>query len=332
MKFKCILQKVFFLSYLLSFLFISCEKENSNVSKEPLSKNIIAGVLTCPETHPFMACDQCWTNSQSSIEQGCKEISENTSSENNDANEDTSTEDNTTSEDTNSENNDAINTINTPNDLNNSTESFICGNLIYNPKNNICNNHSTPSNLGCFNSDGLFISSKGVVSNPCNTKEAILDIERNLGINIDDEFIELCGYQGAVPPINPSITRSDFIVYIKKLFEGITIEGKTGDQYAIEFAKLLDTNNDGILTRNEASQSKGSDPRQVLNLEPIFTINGGLATDDLLAYVGLYLGDGALDKYAGDLPDIVQKNMTHFTRTWQPGVNAASKRYNEISK
>ncbi|MBW1294438.1 hypothetical protein GBO31_02875 [Aquimarina litoralis] len=178
-----------------------------------------------------------------------------------------------------------------------------------------------------MNSDGLFVSSRGVVSNPCNTVEAVLDIERNLGINIDDQFIAQSGYQGSVPSINPTMTKSDFLIYMKELLKGINIDGKSGDEFATEFTNLLDTNNDGILTRNEASQAKGSDPRQVLNLEPIFTINGGLATDDVLAYVGLYLGDGALDKYAGDLPQIVQDNMAKFTRTWQPGVNASSRRY-----
>jgi len=207
--------------------------------------------------------------------------------------------------------------------------SSTCGDFIYNPENITCV-VTFPNENGCMNSDGLYVSAKGVVSNPCNTKQAILDVEINLGIDIDDEFVELSGYQGLgnVPSINPTLTKSDFLIYMKELFKNINIEGQTGDDFAIEFANLLDTNDDGILTRNEASQAKGSDPRQVLNLEPIFTINGGLATDDVLAYVGLYLGDGALDKYAGDLPEVVQDNMATFTRTWQPGVNAASKRYN----
>ncbi len=249
----------------------------------------------CPSSHPYSACGQCWTDANQAQAGGCTD----TGGNNGDGN-----------------NGDGNNGGGTP-----------CGSFNYNPNNTACVT-SVANGSGCINSDGLFVSSRGVVSNPCNTKEAVLDIERNLGIEIDDNFIAQSGYQGAVPSINPTMTKSDFLIYMKELLKGININGKTGDEFAVEFTNLLDTNNDGILTRNEASQAKGSDPRQVLNLEPIFTINGGLATDDVLAYVGLYLGDGALDKYAGDLPQVVQDNMASFTRTWQPGVNAASRRYN----
>ncbi|GAA4278079.1 hypothetical protein [Aquimarina mytili] len=250
----------------------------------------------CPSSHPYSACGQCWTDANQAQAGGCNE-------------------DGNGGGDNGGGNGDGNGDGGTP-----------CGEFNYDPNNTACVT-VVANGSGCMNSDGLFVSSKGVVSNPCNTKEAVLDIERNLGVNIDDQFIAQSGYQGNVPSINPTMTKSDFLIYMKALFINININGKTGDQFATEFADLLDTNNDGILTRNEASQAKGSDPRQVLNLEPIFTINGGLATDDVLAYVGLYLGDGALDKYAGDLPQIVQDNMANFTRTWQPGVNAASKRY-----
>ncbi|WP_051336398.1 hypothetical protein [Aquimarina latercula] len=279
-------------------LFSSCENESINETGDSVSKIIVNGKSTCPDDYSFEACGRCWIDSGQAVSGGCNST---TDSNDNDDNEDDSDND------------------------------TICGDFIYNPGNKACVTYVGNGNAGCLNSDKLFVSVKGVVSNPCNTREAVLDIERNLGINIDDQFVELCGYQGNVPPINPSMTKSDFIIYMKKLFEGISVGGKTGNQYAVDFANLLDTNNDGLLTRNEASQAKGSDPRQVLNLEPIFTINGGLATDDVLAYVGLYLGDGALDKYAGDLPQVVQDNMAKFTRTWQPGINASSKRYNAVS-
>lgn len=251
----------------------------------------------CPSSHPYAACGQCWTDAAQAQSAGCNDQGDGNNGEGDE-----------------------------DNDGGNGDGGTPCGNFIYNPNNTACVS-VVANGSGCMNSDGLFVSSRGVVSNPCNTIEAVLDIERNLGINIDDQFIAQSGYQGAVPSINPTMTKSDFLIYMKELLKGININGKSGDAFAIEFTNLLDTNNDGILTRNEASQAKGSDPRQVLNLEPIFTINGGLATDDVLAYVGLYLGDGALDKYAGDLPQIVQDNMARFTRTWQPGVNAASRRY-----
>ncbi|SHJ19562.1 hypothetical protein [Aquimarina spongiae] len=250
----------------------------------------------CPSSHPFSACGQCWTDANQAQAGGCNDSGDNNGDGDNNGGGD------------------------------NTGGGTPCGSFNYNPNNTACVT-TVANGSGCMNSDGLFVSVRGVVSNPCNTKEAVLDIERNLGIDIDDQFIEMSGYQGNVPSINPTMTKSDFLIYMKELLKGININGKTGDQFATEFTNLLDTNNDGILTRNEASQAKGSDPRQVLNLEPIFTINGGLATDDVLAYVGLYLGDGALDKYAGDLPQLVQDNMASFTRTWQPGVNAASKRY-----
>lgn len=294
---------------ILGFLFVglillfSCENESIDTINGSVSKIIVNGKSTCPSSHPYEACGRCWTDANQAASGGCTDTGDTDTGDNGG--------DNGSDGDT------------TGGDTGGST----CGNFVYNPNNTTCVTYVGNGNAGCLNSDGLFVSVKGIVSNPCNTKEAVLDIERNLGINIDDQFIAVCGYQGNVPPINPTMTKSDFIIYMKKLFKGINIAGKTGNQYAVEFANLLDTNNDGILTRNEASQAKGSDPRQVLNLEPIFTINGGLATDDVLAYVGLYLGDGALDKYAGDLPQVVQDNMANFTRTWQPGVNAASKRY-----
>ncbi len=321
-------------------LFMACETEEF-VQDNSVSKIISPdGKATCPSSHPFEACGACWTDAAQAQSGGCNDTSGgNNGGGNNGGGQNSNcpsshpysacgqcwTDANQAQaggcNDTGGGNNGGGN-----NGGGNNGGGTPCGSFNYNPNNTACVT-SVANGSGCMNSDGLFVSSRGIVSNPCNTKEAVLDIERNLGIQIDDQFIEQSGYQGAVPSINPTMTKSDFLIYMKELLKGININGKTGDQFAVEFTNLLDTNNDGILTRNEASQAKGSDPRQVLNLEPIFTINGGLATDDVLAYVGLYLGDGALDKYAGDLPQVVQDNMASFTRTWQPGVNAASKRY-----
>lgn len=252
--------------------------------------------LNCPSSHPYQACGRCWTDANQAASGGCNEGN---NGDNNGGGSDGGTGDNST------------NTCSAPN---------------WDPKNTTCV-QSVANGTGCLNSDGYFVSLDGIVSNPCNSQLAITDIEVNLGIDIDDNFIAESVYQGAVPSINPTLSKSDFIIYMKELFKGININGKTGNQFATEFANLLDTDGNGILTRNEASMAKGADPRQVLNLEPIFGINGGLATDDVLAYVGLYLGDGAIDKYAGDLPQNVQDNMAVFTRTWQPGVTGTNARY-----
>ncbi|MBQ4818550.1 hypothetical protein [Aquimarina sp. MMG016] len=334
---------VFSALLLLVSMVVSCENEeillDTSVSKVINSE----GKASCPSSHPYEACGRCWADANQAQSGGCGDTGGNTGGGNDnggnqnnncpsshpysacgqcwaDANQ---AQSGGCNEDGNGNGNDGGDDNGGGNDGGGTP----CGDYNYNPNNLACVT-VVANGSGCMNSDGLFVSSKGVVSNPCNTKEAVLDIERNLGINIDDQFIAQCGYQGNVPSINPTMTKSDFLIYMKALFINININGKTGDEFAIEFTNLLDTNNDGILTRNEASQAKGSDPRQILNLEPIFTINGGLATDDVLAYVGLYLGDGALDKYAGDLPQLVQDNMANFTRTWQPGVNAASQRYN----
>jgi len=195
-------------------------------------------------------------------------------------------------------------------------EGTVCGEYNYNPDNLACVTSIGNGNDGCLNSDGLFVSKDGVVSNPCNTKLAIIDIEINLGINIDDDFVEnYCGYQGKPPSINPKITLSDAKIYFVSLF---------GEKVGNDFGDLLNTNGDSWLDRNEATAAKGADPLQKLNLP----VASGLGTDDVLAYLGLYLGDGALDKYAGDLGDVVMGRMESFTRTWQPGSTASSKRYN----
>jgi|GEM_PF-2272399 len=195
-----------------------------------------------------------------------------------------------------------------------------CGKFNYDPTNLACVSPVGNGNDGCINSDGLFVSLRDKVSNPCNTKLAILDIEINLGIDIDDDFVENhCGYQGPPPSINPKISVADAKIYFVALF---------GEKIGNEFGDLLNTNGDDWLDRNEATAAKGKDPRQTLNLP----VKSGLGTDDVLAYLGLYLGDGALDKYAGDLGDEVMDNLKSFTRTWQPGTTAISPRYDTTRK
>lgn len=167
---------------------------------------------------------------------------------------------------------------------------------------------------GCLNGNGIFVSNASICSDPANAKEAMLDIEYNLGVNIDDAFVAASGYQGAVPSLNPRMTADD----VRKYFVALL-----GQQKGVELTNALNTNGDGWIDRNEASAAKGADPRQILTTG----FGCGLSTDDIMAYVGLYMGDGAIDKYAGDLDASVKESMLRFTRSWQPGVSAQACEY-----
>ncbi len=169
-------------------------------------------------------------------------------------------------------------------------------------------------NDGCLNAAGIMVSRDCICSDPDNAKEAIIDIEFNLGIDIDDEFIAQSGYQGVPPSLNPRITLADAKTYFRALL---------GAQEGNQLGDDLNLNGDAWLDRNEASQAKGADPQQTLNTR----FGCGLSTDDVLAYIGLYLGDGAIDKYAGDLDQSVRQNMLEFTRSWQPGTDARDCEY-----
>ncbi|MBB3696785.1 hypothetical protein KMW28_22910 [Flammeovirga yaeyamensis] len=301
---------------LLATILFSCQydRQEQEVNQEASNFRV-----NCPSSHPYVACDQCWENEAQALSAGC-----------------TSTG---TSEDT-SGSQDQTASPNCPAShpyeacgqcFEDAVQAFSAGctesggdtgsgsnegSGNFNPNNTTCVTPVGNGNDGCLNSDGYFVSRDGVVSDPENARLAILDIEINLGIDIDDEFIDKCGYQGTVPSINPSISAADAKIYFKALI---------GEQKAQWLIEDLDTNQDGILTRNEASQAKGSDPRQVLRTG--FGQENGLATDDILAYIGLYLGDGAIDKYAGDLLPEVQDNLATFTRTWQPDVMNSNGRY-----
>ena len=169
-------------------------------------------------------------------------------------------------------------------------------------------------NDGCINAEGIFVSRACVCSDPDNAIESMIDIEINLGIDIDDDFIANAGYVGAPPPINPRLSYQDGLTYFQALL---------GEQGGRQFADALNTNGDAWLTRNEASAAKGADPSQTLATG----FGCGLSTDDVLAYVGLYLGDGSIDKYQGNLDSSVVDNMLSFTRTWQPGTDVLACQY-----
>ncbi|GLS25740.1 hypothetical protein [Marinibactrum halimedae] len=174
------------------------------------------------------------------------------------------------------------------------------------------------NDTACVNKDNFIVTTGLVCSDPQNAIEAIKDVEYNLCIDIDDSFVAAAGYQAFstsdIPPLNPVITKADAEVYFNALM---------GSPRGTNFVNVLDANNDGILTRSEASQVKGSDPTQTLNTG----FGCGLSTDDVMAYVGLYMGDAAIDKYAGDLDQSVKDNMLKFTRSWQPGVTAQDCEY-----
>jgi hypothetical protein len=166
----------------------------------------------------------------------------------------------------------------------------------------------------CLNAAGTLVSNGNVCSDPANARESMIDIEYNLGINIDDQFQAQAGYQGNVPSINPRLSYADARKYFVALL---------GEPRGTTFTNQLNLNGDAWLDRNEASAAKGADPRQLLGTG----FGCGLSTDDIMAYVGLYMGDGAIDKYGGDLDPVVKTNMLRFTRSWQPGVHAQACQY-----
>jgi hypothetical protein len=166
----------------------------------------------------------------------------------------------------------------------------------------------------CLNKNGTLVSNANVCSDPANAKEAIIDIEYNLHIKIDDQFKAQMGYQGTPPSTNPRISYADAKTYFVALL---------GQEKGTLVTNQLNTNGDGWIDRNEATAAKGADPRQLLGTG----FGCGLSTDDIMSYIGLYMGDGAIDKYGGDLDPVVKTNMLRFTRSWQPGVHAQGCEY-----
>lgn len=174
----------------------------------------------------------------------------------------------------------------------------------------------------CSNAAGQIVTTMGVCNDPLQVRESILDIEYNLCIDIDQQFIDQSGYTGQPPGVNYTISAADAALYFAALFAEDTnnngvIDGNevtTAKNRGLGLVAELNTNGDQIIDRNEASQAKGADPCQLLSTG----FSSGLATDDILSYIGLYLGDPMVDKYAGDLEEHVKNNMLAFTRTWQP--------------
>lgn len=266
--------------------------------------NTAALANTCPASHSYFSanCSQCFADIAQAESAGCG------------ADIDTGDSTGTTpppTNDTGSNNSGCTETTPPPSNGGQGSASVV---TVLDPVAYNCAAQVGNGNDGCLNNDGLFVSRCGVVSNPANTKEAILDIEFNLGINIDDNFIANSGYQGLPPAINPGMSLADAKTYFIALI---------GSEKGNQLANDLNTNGDNWLDRNEATAAKGADPRQVLNTG----FGDGLATDDVLAYIGLYFGDGAVDKYAGDLDITVKDNLLKFTRTWQPGTDAITGRY-----
>ncbi|MCP8900073.1 hypothetical protein [Gilvimarinus xylanilyticus] len=260
---------------------------------------------SCPASHPFQCGGACFVDAAQAQAGGCSEASASNSS---DSDQSSSSPTSNTSTTGNSNELTCASDENPSHVVSGRRQQFtqpwcdtVCVTYVGN-------------GTGCLNAEGIFVSNASICSDPANAREAILDIEYNLGIEVDDQFQAMSGYQGAPPSINPSMTVADAETYFSALI---------GEQKGKELVRLLNTNGDDIVTRNEASQAKGSDPRQLLNTG----FGCGLSTDDIMAYVGLYVGDGAIDKYAGDLDDSVKAAMLEFTRSWQPGVNAQACEY-----
>ncbi|GLS27268.1 hypothetical protein [Marinibactrum halimedae] len=184
----------------------------------------------------------------------------------------------------------------------------------------------------CANAAGGVVGTSGFCHDSSQSVESIKDIEYNLCIDIDDRFIREADYgdrnvpagQSRIPGTDYEMSSADAAFYFATLFSvdsngnnvidgaEVTLASERGWQLANE----LDSNGDGTITRNEAGQVKGSDQCQLLSTG----FSSGLATDDILSYIGLYLGEPMIDKYAGDLEgeDKIKEKLLEYTRTWQP--------------
>ncbi len=174
----------------------------------------------------------------------------------------------------------------------------------------------------CNNASGQIVTTLGVCNDGAQVRESIKDIEYNLCIDVDQVFIDQSDYTGQPPGTNYTISTDDAALYFAALFSrddnnnGVIDgnEATTARDKAYALVDELNTGGGNTITRNEASSAKGADPCQLLSTG----FNSGLATDDILSYIGMYLGDPMLDKYAGDLATHISENMRAFTRTWQP--------------
>lgn len=255
-----------------------------------------ANAQSCPPSHPLFSsdCNQCFTDAAQAASAGCSVGSQPPSNPN-----------------------PPSSNPNNPNSCGGGSGAIVSGCRTDDTQDwcdTVCVQSVGNGNDGCLNADGIFVSRDCICSDPENSREAIIDIEINLGIDIDDRFVQASGYQGAPPPLDPVISLADATTYFVALL---------GESEGRQLANDLNTNNDNVITRNEASAAKGADPRQTLNTR----FGCGLSTDDVLAYIGLYLGDGAIDKYAGDLDESVKAAMLEFTRSWQPGTDAQACEY-----
>ncbi len=260
-----------------------------------------ANAMSCPASHPYVCGGNCYVDAAQAASGGCSNGGSSGGSNNGGSNNGGS---------------------NNGGSSNSGDQCPVQGRVVSGCRNadtqdwcdTVCVTYIGNGNDGCLNAEGNFVSRACVCSDPENAIESIIDIEYNLGIDIDDNFVANAGYIGAPPAINPGMTFSDALIYFKALL---------GDVEGQRFGDALNTNGDNWIDRNEASAAKGQDPSQTLTT----SFGCGLSTDDVLAYVGLYLGDGAIDKYQGNLDSSVKDAMLQFTRTWQPGTSALGCEY-----
>ena len=284
-----------------------CTSGGSNSNGSSNNNNNSAS-SNCPSSHPYECSGSCYTDANQASSSGCTSGGNNSNGNSNNNNGASNNNNNGVSN--NNGNNNSGGGCKFPGRVQSGcrtadTQSWC---------NTTCVRWIGNGNDGCINQNGEFLSRACVCSDAENDVESIIDIEINLGIDIDDNFIAQADYVGDPPPLNPGISLRDLKIYLAALF---------GTQVGHELADVLNTNGDNWVDRNEASAAKGQDPRQTLNT----AMACGLAMDDVLAYVGLYLGDGSISKYQGDLDDYVEENMLRFTRTWQPGTDATACQY-----
>lgn len=182
----------------------------------------------------------------------------------------------------------------------------------------------TTNGTSCKNAAGQSVTTLGVCNDATQSIESIKDIEYNMCIDIDDRFISEAGYNGQPPGTDYQISTTDAAFFFAVLFSkdsngnGVIdgAEVASARDSGWQLTNELNLNGDNTITRGEAGQSKGADPCQLLSTG----FSSGLATDDILSYIGMYLGDPMIDKYAGDLEgeDGIKEKLLTFSRTWQP--------------
>ena len=157
---------------------------------------------------------------------------------------------------------------------------------------------------GCRSANGDVYGRCGFKSDAVNAVQALLDLEQNLAIDIDDNLINHAEYIGHPPSINTEIAVEDAYTFFSIVFDPDT---------ANTIINRLDMNRDSIITRSEAFPSSSD-----LTLSIVSYFKSEAEKNNLLAYIGLYLPDGAIDAYSGTISLELKERLLEYTRTWEP--------------